>query len=89
MPGPSVFPSGEPGVSGDFWGSHQGHRVKLFQELSPHILLQSLQALSPWFNKHPVTPETLVFKLSLSAPSLGSEGMEGGKPSRYSLLLIK
>ena len=22
MPGPSVFPSGEPGVSGDFWGSH-------------------------------------------------------------------
>ena len=21
MPGPSVFPSGEPGVSGDFWGS--------------------------------------------------------------------
>ena len=20
MPGPSVFPSGEPGVSGDFWG---------------------------------------------------------------------
>ena len=20
--GPSVFPSGEPGVSGDFWGSH-------------------------------------------------------------------
>ena len=22
VPGPSVFPSGEPGVSGDFWGSH-------------------------------------------------------------------
>ena len=21
VPGPSVFPSGEPGVSGDFWGS--------------------------------------------------------------------
>ena len=21
MPGPPVFPSGEPGVSGDFWGS--------------------------------------------------------------------
>ena len=24
MPGPSVFPSGEPGVSGDFWGSQEG-----------------------------------------------------------------
>ena len=24
MPGPSVFPSGEPGVSGDFWGSPPG-----------------------------------------------------------------
>ena len=23
-PGPSVFPSGEPGVSGDFWGSQEG-----------------------------------------------------------------
>ena len=22
--GPSVFPSGEPGVSGDFWGSQEG-----------------------------------------------------------------
>ena len=28
MPGPSVFPSGEPGVSGDFWGS-QDPRVPL------------------------------------------------------------
>ena len=24
MPGPSVFPSGEPGVSRDFWGSQEG-----------------------------------------------------------------
>ena len=24
MPGPSVFPSGDPGVSGDFWGSQEG-----------------------------------------------------------------
>ena len=24
MLGPSVFPSGEPGVSGDFWGSQEG-----------------------------------------------------------------
>ena len=24
MPGPSVFPSGEPVVSGDFWGSQEG-----------------------------------------------------------------
>ena len=24
MPGPSVFPSGGPGVSGDFWGSQEG-----------------------------------------------------------------
>ena len=24
MPGPSVFPSREPGVSGDFWGSQEG-----------------------------------------------------------------
>ena len=24
VPGPSVFPSGDPGVSGDFWGSKQG-----------------------------------------------------------------
>ena len=24
VPGPSVFPSGEPGVSGDFWGSLEG-----------------------------------------------------------------
>ena len=23
VPGPSVFPSGEPGVSGNFWGSHE------------------------------------------------------------------
>ena len=26
VPGPSVFPSGEPGVSGDFWGSQEGSR---------------------------------------------------------------
>ena len=24
VPGPSVFPSGEPGVLGDFWGSQEG-----------------------------------------------------------------
>ena len=24
VPGHSVFPSGEPGVSGDFWGSQEG-----------------------------------------------------------------
>ena len=24
MPGQSVFPSGDPGVSGDFWGSQEG-----------------------------------------------------------------
>ena len=24
VPGPSVFPSREPGVSGDFWGSQEG-----------------------------------------------------------------
>ena len=24
VPGPSVFPSGEPGVSGDFWGWQEG-----------------------------------------------------------------
>ena len=24
QPGPPVFPSGEPGVSGDFWGSQEG-----------------------------------------------------------------
>ena len=24
VPGPSVFPSGEPGVSGDVWGSQEG-----------------------------------------------------------------
>ena len=24
VPGPSVFPSGEPGVSGDSWGSQEG-----------------------------------------------------------------
>ena len=24
VPGPSVFPSGDPGVSGDFWGSQEG-----------------------------------------------------------------
>ena len=24
VPGPSVFPSREPGVSGNFWGSHEG-----------------------------------------------------------------
>ena len=24
MPGPSVFPSGDPSVSGDFWGSQEG-----------------------------------------------------------------
>ena len=27
MPGPSVFPSGDPGVSGSFWGSHEGCQV--------------------------------------------------------------
>ena len=26
MAGPSVFPSGDPGVSGDFWGSQEGCR---------------------------------------------------------------
>ena len=30
VPGPSVFPSGEPGVSGDFWGSqHPGKFPKV------------------------------------------------------------
>ena len=24
VPGPSVFPSGDPGLSGDFWGSQEG-----------------------------------------------------------------
>ena len=24
VPGPSVFPSGDPGVSGNFWGSQEG-----------------------------------------------------------------
>ena len=28
VPGPSVFPSGEPGVSGDFWGSQEGCTFK-------------------------------------------------------------
>ena len=27
VPGPSVFPSREPGVSGNFWGSHEGCQV--------------------------------------------------------------
>ena len=27
VPGPSVFPSREPGVSGNFWGSHEGCHV--------------------------------------------------------------
>ena len=27
VPGPSVFPSGVPGVSGDFWGSQQNNKV--------------------------------------------------------------
>ena len=27
VPGPSVFPSREPGVSGKFWGSHEGCQV--------------------------------------------------------------
>ena len=31
MPGPSVFPSGEPGVSGDFWGSQEGCQGSLPQ----------------------------------------------------------
>ena len=26
MPRPSVFPSGEPGLSGNFWGSHEGYQ---------------------------------------------------------------
>ena len=28
VPGPSVFPSREPGVSGDFWGSHPWRRTR-------------------------------------------------------------
>ena len=28
-PGPSVFPSGEPGVSGDFWGRIMGAKYRL------------------------------------------------------------
>ena len=27
MRGPSVFPSGDPGVSGDFWGSQEGSQA--------------------------------------------------------------
>ena len=37
VPGPSVFPSGEPGVSGDFWAS--GCEGKL------GVALESLQGL--------------------------------------------
>ena len=29
VPGPSVFPSGEPGVSGDFWGSQEGCHMQV------------------------------------------------------------
>ena len=38
MPGPSVFPSGEPGVSGDFWGSQEGCQLKL---MSIELMLPS------------------------------------------------
>ena len=31
VPGPSVFPSGEPGVSGDFWGSQDTSLGKLWE----------------------------------------------------------
>ena len=32
--GPSVFPSGEPGVSGDFWGSQEGCQHKEIEQLA-------------------------------------------------------
>ena len=42
VPGPSVFPSGEPRVSGDFWGSQEGcqgskvgHRVEVTPGAAP------------------------------------------------------
>ena len=42
VPGPSVFPSGEPGVSGDFWGSQEGSpksKPCLFERLwRPHYI---------------------------------------------------
>ena len=38
--GPSVFPSGEPGVSGDFWGSQEGCQ-------GPSRLTYSLSYLEP------------------------------------------
>ena len=38
VPGPSVFASGEPGVSGDFWGSQEGREV--FELLGLENLVQ-------------------------------------------------
>ena len=39
VPGPSVFPSGEPGVSGDFWGSHFGHLMQRADSLEETLML--------------------------------------------------
>ena len=46
VPGPSVFPSGDPGVSGDFWGSLRELRKENTWDLAA-IGLQPLPAVSP------------------------------------------
>ena len=49
VPGPSVFPLGEPGVSGDFWGSQegcQGRGHSLWAKDTP-ILKQLVNQSSP------------------------------------------
>ena len=40
VPGPSVLPSGEPGVSGDFWGSQEGCQGPFRSLPSPGALPQ-------------------------------------------------
>ena len=49
VPGPSVFPSGEPGVSGDFWGSQEGCQGpfrpsgRLFQNFPQFIVIHRVK----------------------------------------------
>ena len=57
MPGPSVFPSGEPGVSGDFWGSQEGCQKNL-------LLSTSLVVQGPVHHQLPEFTQTHVHRVS-------------------------
>ena len=73
MPGLSVFPSGEPGVSGDSWGSQEG-----CQGLENPHGQKILVGYSPWGHKVTTLPT------GITAPAVGCGGGRVALPALHS-----